>query len=346
MNLRTGPDDDKRRIDRILRKALPDYPLSLIHRLLRQGKILVNGTRAAPQDKVPAGAVITVPDTRNKGLGAGNREQEAGNEKKPSPLPPAHSPLDIIWQDEDLLILNKPVGIAVHGPNSLDTLVQQYLAELAPEKTSLSFRSGPLHRLDKPTSGAIAFSKSLEGARRFSECMREGKIHKQYLAIVEGCMDKAQTWENQLSRDKTRKKTLAEGAAAIVMPAGMKGPAAALTTVTPLAAPVAPNEKKYTLILARIHTGRTHQIRAQAAAHSHPLLGDVKYGGHKIPGDLSPLPAHCPLDNPFPTFFLHAWKLAIDGKINASAPLPLAFQAAIQTLFGMNADKKALNGDV
>jgi len=213
--------------------------------------------------------------------------------------------------------------MAVHGPDSLDTQVQNYLAGYLsrPENASLSFKSGPLHRLDKPTSGAIVFSKSLEGARNFSAWMREGKIQKFYLAIAEGCIREKETWDNQLVRDKVRGITSVAGNTAA------ENAAQALTIVTPLSVSGVPYKDKYTFILAQIHTGKTHQIRAQAAAHGHPLAGDRKYGGNALPR------------SPLKSFFLHAWKMNINDMIKISAPMPEAFAAMIQALFSRDAEK-------
>ena len=316
MLLKTGVNDNERRIDRILRKALPDYPLSLIHRLLRQGKILVDGRPAQAQDRIPSGAEIMIPDA-------------PGRSAPHSPSPTPHSLLPtphILWQDSNLLILNKPAGLAVHGQKSLDTLVQRYLAGRLsrPENASLSFKPGPLHRLDKPSSGAIAFSMSLAGARDFSSRMREGKIRKQYLAVVDGRLAQREIWSDGLARDKARKKTsVVQNDAAADM--------AALTTVLPLAVSIAPYTDRFTLIAAEIHTGRTHQIRVQAAAHGHPLMGDKKYGSR------TNAPVHDDTARAG-NFFLHAWKLKIDENTGVSAPLPEAFQSLIKTLFGLNGD--------
>ena len=324
MQLQTGPNDTMRRLDRILRKALPDLPLSLIHRLLRQGKILVNNKRAQMQERIPAGALIQIPDIAHC----------------PSPTP--HSPppipqlpaMEILRQDSNLLILNKPAGIAVHGPESLDTQVQQYLAGhlCQAENASLSFRPGPLHRLDKPTSGIVVFSASLEGARNFSLLMREGKIQKYYLAVAEGCLDTAETWQDTLVRDSNRKRT------AVVADSAQENSVSALTTVQPLAASVGTHKDQYTLILAQPHSGRTHQIRAQAAFHGHPLMNDRKYSARRASPFPVPYSQH-PITNDrgLPTtFFLHAWKLNINNSIEATAPLPQAFESVLHTLFSLD----------
>ncbi|MDR3146070.1 MAG: RluA family pseudouridine synthase, partial [Treponema sp.] len=169
--LRAGADDDGRRLDRIVRRALPELPLSAIHRLFRQGRILLDGVPAAPDRRVRAGQVIGFPgDAASR---RGNRFPEAKDPPE-SRLPP----LDILRETPDLLFLNKPAGILVHGPGSLDAGVRAYLG---PKRSpSLSFRPGPLHRLDKPAGGVIVFSASLAGARYFSALLREGRIVKRY----------------------------------------------------------------------------------------------------------------------------------------------------------------------
>jgi 23S rRNA pseudouridine955/2504/2580 synthase len=315
MELTTGNDDAGRRLDRIVRAALPDFSLSLIHRLLRQGRVLVNGRAAQGADRVPAGAVITI-----------NALPPVSRPAPPASPPPAGGRFlelpPILWQGDGLLILNKPAGLAVHGPESLDTLVQAYLAGRLPP--SLSFRPGPLHRLDKPSSGVIVFSTGLEGARRFSALMREGRLRKQYLAIVEGRIERSEIWHDELVRDNARRKTFAAGPEAAA--AGGEKFRSAVTRARPLAA-----NAGYTLLLAEIGTGRTHQIRAQAAAHGHPLAGDVKYGGRggtRRGGE----------------WFLHAWKLereepAQDESVRllaVTAPPPPAFQQRIRELFGIS----------
>jgi 23S rRNA pseudouridine955/2504/2580 synthase len=329
MNLKTGPDDSGRRLDRILRKALPDHPLSFIHRLLRQGLVLVDGKPAKPQYHVPQGVQITIPGDPPRPPAKQISTQPSN---KRSPLPPPA--LDILWQGSGLLVINKPAGIAVHGPNSLDTQVQRYhAAQVSPhEEASLSFRPGPLHRLDKPTSGAIVFSTNLAGAQRFSVLLREGKINKFYLAIVEGRLEKAEIWKDQLTRKTQGAVNVNMSSKYLEMKNGIKpmsqGSGLAITSVSPLA--VSAGKDKYSLILAQIHTGKTHQIRAQAAAHDHPLAGDIKYSGHISSGNLSGK------DRFRETFFLHAWKIEIDETI--TAPPPESFLRQVKSIFGKELD--------
>lgn len=312
--LKTGADDDGRRLDRILRKALPDHSLSLIHRLLRQGKALVNGKNAGPGERIPAGTVIQIV-LQNEPRHAPRHCTPVPDRDSPSISPKSPPPEvpEILWRGNGVIVFNKPPGLASHGKDSLDTIVKTWLSGKLPP--SLSFRPGPLHRLDKPTSGAIAFSENLDGARLFSRLLRERAIKKTYLAIVEGRISKDETWQDGLVRDTSAKKTL------VTDGAGAKN---AVTAVKPLA-----GNGSYTLIEAHLVTGRTHQIRSHAAAHGHPLAGDSKYGGHGFPGG----------------FFLHAWKMEFTGQPagfphTIIAPLPESFLSRINILFGGNVNYK------
>jgi 23S rRNA pseudouridine955/2504/2580 synthase len=267
MELVTGENDKGRRLDRILRKALADYPLPLIHRLLRQKKVLVNGQPGKAQDRIAPGVKISISSLENTQMR--------------KPLVRQFPAPEILWQGAGLIAVNKPAGLAVHGHNSLDDMVRFYLAEKLPP--SLSFKPGPLHRLDKPSSGIVVFSVGIEGARLFTSLMREHKVRKTYLAIVEGNVKSEEIWHDDLFRDKEKKKTF-------VLQKKTADSKTAITKITPLA-----SDGNYTLIKAEIATGRTHQIRAQSAFHGYPLAGDKKYGGKTFGNDSG--------------FFLHAWKL-------------------------------------
>jgi 23S rRNA pseudouridine955/2504/2580 synthase len=267
--------------------------------------------------------------------------------------------LEVLFEGGGLLILNKPAGRATHGPASLEETVRLYLEPRLPP--SLSFTPGPLHRLDKPSSGIIVFSTGLEGAQTFSALIRDRKIRKEYLAITDGVIEQEETWADELIRDREAKKTFAAEPRSLNGEAGagkaprqtppltgeppltgappltgeppltgtppltgeppLKGESRlkkASTRILPLA-----KGRAHTLILALIETGRTHQIRAHAAAHGHPLSGDRKYGGAPLKGG----------------FFLHARALefpagAFPGlPLRVEAPLPEDFRRSIEILF-------------
>jgi len=365
IELTAAKDDHGRRLDRIIRKALPDYPLSLIHRLLRQKKILVDNKPATPNHRIEQGMVIKIiaPVTHiheqvNRDLV--NHKKTKVNEKNPCLLPSTSSlhsslslgaPVPILWQGSGIIIFNKPQGLSTHGPDSLDSMVNAWLAGGGggPLPCSLSFKPGPLHRLDKPTSGAIAFSQTLEGAKLFSALLREHKLEKIYLAIVEGSIEKEKgsgirdlgsgdeeskriaygeiIWRDTLEHDKIKRKSFVKTAPLPPVPSPQSlvpSPKEAITIVKTLA-----SNGKYSLIEARIKTGRHHQIRAQASSHGHPLACDIKYGGHTLPGSGKTRAGG---------YFLHAWKIRFiecpDGlPQEIIAPIPEAFQSQIEALF-------------
>ena len=301
MELITGDNDRGRRLDRILRKALPDHPLALIHRLLRKGQVFINGKPAKAQERLESGASISIPSLIDNKLKPAKHIDPASVTGEFCPAP--------IWQGSGLLAFNKPAGLAVHGHDSLDTMVGHYLADKLPP--SLSFKPGPLHRLDKPTSGIIIFSSGIEGARLFTSLLREHKVKKTYLAIVEGIVEKEEIWEDDLIRDKEKKKTFVTKKSQA--PFSKKS----VTKITPFV-----SKNGHSLIQAEITTGRTHQIRAQAAFHGQPLAGDVKYKGQRAGSRERKV-----------EFFLHARKLEfLDYLIEA--PLPEAFMKKITALFG------------
>jgi 23S rRNA pseudouridine955/2504/2580 synthase len=217
----------------------------------------------------------------------------------------------ILWESEDYLVLNKPRGALVHGAESLDEYVKAYLFEKTPP--SLSFSPGPLHRLDRNTTGVLFFSKSITGARVFSEALRKRRVSKKYLALLEGKPSGAPVWRDTLSR-------IADGRTALIDRDAPEGKEAE-TEVRPLIF-----QGTYTLCLVTLHTGRTHQIRAQASAHGHPLAGDKKYGGKPFPGG----------------YVLHAAELALyEGEgpkerpaLLVKAPLPPGVRENLAALFG------------
>ena len=319
-------DDAGRRLDRILRKALPGYPLSALHRLLRKGRVLVNGRPGKGEDRIPSGALIELPAKEN--------ETQLNNGKPALPKQPtALQDKSILWNGDGLFILDKPAGLAVHGGDgdqyNLDSMVKEYLKGKLPP--SLSFKPGPLHRLDKPSSGIVVFALTLEAAKCFSKLLRKRKIQKRYLAILEGDLKKREIWEEMLARDKHIRKTFvpngnsqSEAAPATLAPPAMP----AYTIATPLAR-AKKNGMAYTLAQLEIVTGRTHQIRAHAAHHGHPLAGDRKYGGQNLRPESR-------------GFFLHAVELELPNdkavfpniKRIIKSPPPEKFVMTVKELFG------------
>jgi len=303
IELLIGPNDDGRRLDRIVRKTLDKLPLSAIHRLFRQRQVSLDGIPAQASDRVRSGSRLVL------------RINGDLSDQRTVPLRPAApestgTALDILWTGAGLLIVNKPAGIAVHGPDSLLDLVNAYLADAV--EPSLSFKPGPLHRLDRPTSGVIVFSRDIGGARNFSSALRDRRIGKRYLAVLDGDLAVTDLWHDRLQRTPDRSVVR-------VLPADDPAGQAAATRVTPLA-----RCGTHTLVLADIGTGRTHQIRTQAASRGHPLAGDQKYGGSNQDGGL--------LLHAYELLFPPDFALAVPRVVRA--PLPARFLRRIRDLFG------------
>jgi 23S rRNA pseudouridine955/2504/2580 synthase len=292
--LRPGPNDEGKRIDRILRACFPDVPLGALFAALRKGDVRVGGKRVHQDYHVAGGDIISV-----KMLPGFRPRQE------PEPAGTDGFQFSPVFEDRNFFAVNKPWGILTHGESSLDEYVKASLIPRLPP--SLAFSPGPLHRLDRNTTGLIFFSKSLEGARDFSAALREGKIIKIYYALLEGVLPAAQTWEDSLIRDSRNH---------ITKSSGPRPGKPALTEVRPLA-----HRASCTFCEFLIQSGRTLQIRSQAALHGHPLAGDRNYGGSHRPG--------APHRG---AYILHAAKLFFP-PLEAEAPLPEDAAVFLRDLF-------------
>ncbi len=278
-----GPDDEGKRLDRVARVLLGAVPLSAVFRGLRTGDIRLNGRRARNDARLVPGDEIRVAGRFAESVRAAS-EGAGRSVEAPTELPP------VLARTRDLVFVSKPRGMLSHGPGGLDELAAALVGPL-PE-ASLAFRPAPLHRLDRNTTGVVAISASIAGARAFSAALRGGRIVKRYLALVEGRMEAREDWSTVLSRDRASRTTYAAELS------GRPGKAAssfaeALATAGGL-----------TLARVTIGTGFTHQIRAHAALAGHPLAGDVKYGGRPLPGG----------------YILHAWSLELPADMSCEAP--------------------------
>ena len=263
-------DDVGRRLDRVLRKLLPRASLDRIYTALRKREVAVDGEPREGAYRLAEGQSIllrgplaavepspastrTRPDTAQPGGHAG-----ASTIGTPSP---ADHIIPVLYRNEHMVVFDKPRGLPVHGQHSVATLMADHLQRWS--QVSLSFRPGPVHRLDRDTTGIVLFALSLAGARELSALLRDRACQKIYFALLTGEIGVPEDWQDTLTRDRGAGRSVAD-------PAGLD----AQTQVVPLG--VAGGQ---TLAQVRIITGRTHQIRAQASLHGHPLVGDTRYGG-------------------------------------------------------------------
>ena len=269
-----GKDDDGRRLDRIIRIFLKDLSMGQIYKLLRKGLIKLNDKKAKPDSHVNQGDKISIAAFL---FDNGNSGEENKNLSQPAPV----SELKIVFENQHLLIIDKPYGRSVHGSQGvcqpgLDKDVLAYYESKKSQKSdSLAFRPGPLHRLDRNTTGLLVFSMSMEGARWFSESIKNHTVQKKYLGLAQGNIKNKELWEDKLTdSDKTDKGFYTVSQADDKNSADSR---LAITTVTPLAHGKF-NGNPVTLAEYAIKTGRKHQIRAQSQIHGFPLLGDKAYG--------------------------------------------------------------------
>jgi 23S rRNA pseudouridine955/2504/2580 synthase len=237
--------------------------LGIIYKGIRKGDIRVNKKKVTPDTHTREGDVLFISRYFISGI---SRKYE----KKKEPVKQAEekdSDLVIVFENEHVLALNKPAGLLVHGEISLEKKVKAYVNPVIPP--SLSFEPGPVHRLDRNTSGLILFSKSLAGARTLSKIFKKNLCEKYYLGLFDGRIEKETEWRDRVYRDKNRKKTCLSQD---------PGAQEAITSIKPLFL-----LKRKTIALCAIHTGITHQIRAQGMIHGHPLTGDKKYGSRLAP---------------------------------------------------------------
>ncbi len=338
-----GKDDDGKRLDRVLRAILDGRtangrsadsspaPAVNIFQALRKRLVRLNGSRAEPSTRVHEGDKIEIAGFLISGYGDGLIPLPApAADLPPAPsLVPASTPrtrLEILFQNEDLLFINKPAGISVQpsagGKESISRIVREEWESAGPHG-SLSFTPAPLHRLDRYTSGVLAISRSARGAAWFSKAIQERTIRKFYLGICTGKLEGDALWEDRLTADS---ESSGSGFHTVrrTAEAGDKG-SLARTQVHPVSQGRR-GQNALTLVQYELLTGRKHQIRAQSALHGHPLAGDSAYGGANA-GEGPSGGGH---------FFLHALAMEFppDNPLSLperiEAPLPEDFAKAVQ----------------
>jgi len=256
--------DVGQRLDNFLLRVFKTVPKSHVYRVLRKGEVRVNGKRAKPETRLVIGDRVRIPPIRVE-----PRPQQS----KPSNSLQTFISTAIIHEDRDLLIINKPSGVAVHGGSGLAFGVIEALRAARPELTELEL----VHRLDRDTSGVLLLAKRRAALREMHAALREREMTKRYLALVCGRWTLGKkTIElplltNQKQGGERMVRVHPEGQAAhsVFMPKQHFG-------------------RLVTLMDIEIGTGRTHQIRVHAAYAGHPVAGDEKYGDKECNDSLRP----------------------------------------------------------
>ncbi len=300
-------EDAGQRLDRYLAARLPELSRTRVQELIDEGRVRVQGSAARRAYRVAAGEAVEVEALPRPPLRA-----------VPEPIP-----IEILYEDEDLVVVNKPAGMVVHAGagHASGTLVNALLHRL--EKLSGAggpLRPGIVHRLDRGTSGVLVVARHDEAHRQLAEQFHARRVEKTYVALVHGSLKHdAGTIGLPIARDLRRRTR---------MTARRHEGREARTDWRVLA-----RLDGFTLVEVSLHTGRTHQIRVHFSALGHPVVGDTLYGAPRHPrAGRQTLP-------PLGRNFLHAARIRFQhprraGTVEVRAPLPSELRAYLEPLAG------------
>lgn len=304
--VRVSDDEAGQRIDNFLKRQLKGVPKSLIYRILRKGEVRVNKKRIKPDYKLLANDDVRIPPVRTS-----EPDKPVANANL-SKI--AHLNDCVLFEDDCLLVLNKPSGFAVHGGSGLNFGVIEGLRALRPEARFLEL----IHRLDRDTSGVLMIAKKRSALRELHRQLREKIVHKHYLALVHG------KWPRSLKKVNAplAKNALASGERIVRVDEVQGKPS--LTRFQ-----LERNLGEMTLIQASPVTGRTHQIRVHCQSAGYSIAGDSKYSTHEQQSTAKAFGLG--------RLFLHAWKIEFvhpkSGEtVKLTAPLDPPLQKVVDNL--------------
>lgn len=294
-----------KRLDQAVSSVLTEYSRARLQQWIRDGSLLLNGDEAQPKSKVFGGEQIRLV-----------AYVEPQNQFQPEDIE-----LDIIYEDEHLLVINKPAGLVVHpGAGNWEGTLLNALLHHAPELNKIP-RAGIVHRLDKDTTGLMVVAKTLQSQANLVDQLQERSVSREYVAVVHGIFVSGGTIDYPIGRHSGDRKKMA------VTESGKE----AVTHYRLI-------EKftHFTVLKVKLETGRTHQIRVHMSHVKHPLVGDGVYGGRmRLPkGASEPLIAAL---RGFERQALHAQRLSFihpdtGESVEWSAPIPQDMLQLIETL--------------
>lgn len=292
------------RLDNFLIKVLKGAPKTLVYRIIRSGEVRVNKGRAAADTRLELGDEVRVPPLRL-------------TEKTENVAPAREFP--VLFEDEHLLAINKPAGVAVHGGSGVSHGVIEQLRRARPQAKFLEL----VHRLDKETSGILLIAKKRGALVALQDYFRHRQAHKTYAALVIGAWPE----QKKVIDVALHKYLTAEGERRVKAVAQDDDAGRRSISIVR----VVQRYEQYSLLDVTIKTGRTHQIRVHLSHEGHPIVGDDKYGDFALNKQLAKGDAR------FVRMFLHARYLRLPHPVTGEdlvleAPIPPDCQALLDTL--------------
>lgn len=311
--LAVGEESAGQRLDNFLIRVLKGVPKTHVYRIIRSGEVRVNKGRASADTRVREGDLVRVPPVR---------VSEASARKLEQPAPAREFP--VLFEDEHLLAIDKPAGVAVHGGSGVSFGVIEQLRQARPQARMLEL----VHRLDRETSGILLVAKKRSALTKLQDQFRERETGKTYLALVSGAWPASK----KVIDLPLHKYLLADGERRVKVvgkddPDGMRSiTLVKVAELLPLPLAGEGGGEGASLLEVTIKTGRTHQIRVHLASQGHPIAGDDKYGDFDLNKSLQ--------KHGLKRMFLHAWRLQFDHpasgeRIALQAPLPPELQKFI-----------------
>jgi len=298
--LTVDEDSAGQRLDNFLMRHLKGVPKTHVYRIIRSGEVRVNKGRASAEQRVEAGDLVRLPPVRI------SAQVQA---KADAPAPAREFP--VLMEDEAMMAIDKPAGVAVHGGSGVSFGVIEQLRRARPASANLEL----VHRLDRETSGVLLVAKKRSALKNLQDQFRDRETGKTYLALVLGLWPSNKKVIDSPLMKYTVPNGQGEGERRVKVvgkddPNGMRS-----ITLVRVARTVGP----YTLLEVTIKTGRTHQIRVHLASQGHPIAGDDKYGDFEQNKILQKMGLK--------RMFLHAWQLKFQhpqsGRlVTLQAPLP------------------------
>ena len=309
-NLTVDADSAGQRLDNFLMRHLKGVPKTHVYRIIRSGEVRVNKGRASADQRVEDGDVVRLPPVRV------SAQVQA---KAEAPAPAREFP--VLLEDEAMMAVDKPAGVAVHGGSGVSFGVIEQLRRARPACPNLEL----VHRLDRETSGVLLVAKKRSALKNLQDQFRDRETGKTYLALVLGLWPSNKKVIDAPLVKYTVANGQAEGERRVKVvgkddPNGMRS-----ITLVRVARVVGP----YTLLEVTIKTGRTHQIRVHLASQGHPIAGDDKYGDFEHNKQLQKMGLK--------RMFLHAWQLKFQhpqsGRlVSLQAKLPPELQQFVDSV--------------